>query len=403
MRCALAYGESQDLQLEVAEQALVAYCPGPRGAPIEDPAAELTRALRAPLASPALARHTVPGDRIVVAVDRGVPQAASLVTAIVDELAAAGAEASRIEVLQAPAGGANELLEAASLGAGRVARHDPAHRETVGLLAATRDGSPIYLHRDLLEADLVVWLSAAVPSSAPRWHGVSHDLYPTFADAATQRRFVAAGLAPRRQEFDRRRREAAEASWLAGSAFYVSVVPGPRESILHVAAGESAAVKAESALRAEEAWAFCLPRPVDLAVVALPGGASQQTWAHVGRAATVAARIVAEDGAIVVCSEVAQPPGPALELLGQGDDPGEMLRALRASQSADSAAAYELARARRKAHLFLHSALEAELVESLGLAPATAADIARLAARRESVALVGGGQFASLSLARGHE
>jgi nickel-dependent lactate racemase len=400
MICKLAYGAGRELRLDVEEHSLAAYFPHPRGEPLADPAAELRKALQAPLGSPPLGRYTVPGDRIVVAVDHGVPQTARLVAAIVDEFAAVGVAGDQIEVLQADPPGVASDFEPATVGAGRVTRHDPDHRETVGFLAATKEGQPIYLNRDLLEADLVIWLGQAVPSSAPRWHGVSRDLYPTFSDAASQRRFLAAGLRARREEFDRRRQEAAEAAWLAGALFRVAVVPGPEQSILHVIAGDSATVTREGGRLAEASWSFQAPRRVDLAVVAIPGGGPEQSWAHVGRAAAIASRIVADEGAIVVCSELADPPGQAVQLLGDQNDPEVVLRAVRASDAADAMAAFELARARRKAHVFLLSQLDSEVVEGLGLAPAEQPeDVERLAARRESVALVGGGQFATLSLA----
>jgi hypothetical protein len=141
-----------------------------------------------------------------------------------------------------------------------------------------------------------------------------------------------------------------------------------------------------------------------LAVVAIPGGGAEQSWAHVGRAAAIASRIVTEEGAIVVCSELAEPPGKAVQLLAEDADPEAVLKALRASDAEDAVAAFELARARRKAHVFLLSQLDPDVVEGLGLAPAAEpADVERLAARRESVALVGGGQFATLSLMHGSQ
>jgi len=402
MICKLFYGAGRELEFDLNDQAIAAYFPKPKAEPLADPAAALRAALQSPLESPRLAKYTVPGDRIVVAVDHGVPQAARLVATLIEELAAAGVAADQIEVLQADRPGTASDFDPTQVGAGRVARHDPAHRETVGFLAATKEGQPIYLNRDLLEADLVVWLGLAAPSSAPRWHGVSRDLYPTFSDAAAQRRFIEAGMRSGREEFDRRRQEATEAAWLAGSLFRVAVVPGPDQSILHIVAGDSVSVVREGARLAEASWGFQSPRRVDLAVVAIPGDGQEQSWAHVARAAAIASRIVSEDGAIVVCSQLAELPGKAVQMLGEEADADDVLKALRASDAADATAAFELARARRKAHIFLLSQLDPDLVEGLGLAPAAEpADVERLAARRESVALVGGGQFATLSLAHG--
>ena len=55
----------------------------PRGQPLADPAAATAAALAEPLDYPPLAQSTTPGDRVVLALDRGVPQVAQVTAAVV--------------------------------------------------------------------------------------------------------------------------------------------------------------------------------------------------------------------------------------------------------------------------------------------------------------------------------
>ena len=106
---------------------------------------------------------TTPGDRVVLAMDRGVPQAASVVAAIVGTLIDAGVEADGISVLQPQAGAEMgeedpcRLLPEAIRTAARCWWYTT--RPTawqLAYLAADESGTAILVHRRLHEADLIV-------------------------------------------------------------------------------------------------------------------------------------------------------------------------------------------------------------------------------------------------------
>ena len=44
--------------------------------------------------------------------------------------------------------------------------HDPAHRDSLSYLAASSDGRPIYIHRAIHDADLVVSIGCLRPDDA---------------------------------------------------------------------------------------------------------------------------------------------------------------------------------------------------------------------------------------------
>jgi hypothetical protein len=82
----LRYGDGQELHLDLPEEATVADFSGPRGQPLADPASAVAAALSDPVDYPALQRAVTPGDRVVLAIDRGVPQLAAVVGGAVHSL-----------------------------------------------------------------------------------------------------------------------------------------------------------------------------------------------------------------------------------------------------------------------------------------------------------------------------
>ena len=101
-RITLEYGADDPLLLEVADDALVADCRGPRGAAAAAARTLVTAAADEPVAGPPLAAHVVPGDRVVIALAGAVPRAADVVAAVVERLATAGAPPGEVTVLAAP-------------------------------------------------------------------------------------------------------------------------------------------------------------------------------------------------------------------------------------------------------------------------------------------------------------
>ena len=99
--------------------------------------------------------------------------------------------------------------------------------------------------------------------------------------------------------------------------------------------------------------------------------------------------------AIALCTNLASPPGPALEWIGRSRDLPDAMRHIRKEHSADAAAAHELGKALKRVRIYLLSQLDEGIVEDLGMAPvAAAAEIGRLAQRHSSCIILGNAQFA---------
>jgi hypothetical protein len=131
-------------------------------------------------------------------------------------------------------------------------------------------------------------------------------------------------------------------------------------------------------------------------IAAIDGGPMQQTWLSVGRALAAATSVAAPGGAIVLCSDLAVPPGPALNTLGHPGGPEAAARELRKMKSFDAWPAAVLHAALAQHQVYLLSRLDRDSVEELGLACVAAPDeVCRLAKAAESCAVLVSAQHAA--------
>ena len=258
----LRYGRSSTLALEIPPTALVADGTRVAGEILDDPAGAVVAALQDPMGYPPLARAVVPGDRVVISVDPGVPQVPQVVTGVVRTLMSAGVNPSDIVVLTArgpepEAAWAREFPSPAS--AVTVIAHDPRDKAGLCYLAAAKDAAPIYLNRHLCEADVIVPINLLRPRAALGYAGIHSGLFPTFSDEATRERFRVPSSATHAAEQKRRRDEADEVAWLLGLQLTVQIVAGPGNSVRHILAGLIQQVADRGLALVEAAWSQKVP------------------------------------------------------------------------------------------------------------------------------------------------
>jgi len=403
MHSTLRFGPDAQVILELPPDALVADCGRPRGVPLDDPAAAMAAALVEPLDMPPLAQCVVPGDQVALALEPGLPQVAALVSGVVDTLLAAGVQAHDIAILRtledarASADDPREALAAGVAEKIELVTHDPECRDELRYLAATREGRSIYIQRRLHEADLVLPIGCLRSGTSPGYHGIHGGLYPTFSDKRAQRRFRLAGASTAKVR--RRRAEADEVAWLMGLSMTIQVVPAGDGQVLHILAGDISGVLRQGRRLCQHAWCNSVPRRASLVVAAIDGGPRQQTWDNVARALAAARRVVSDGGAIALCTELMDAPGPAMRQLEGSSDWDEALREIRRDRLVDLVPATELARARDRASVYLLSRLESDQVESLGMAPMEdLQELARLSGRFPSCILLSSAQYAAVRL-----
>ncbi len=190
------------------------------------------------------------------------------------------------------------------------------------------------------------------------------------------------------------RQQVDEVAWLLGSRFTIQVVPGTGEDVLHVLCGDAEAVLAAGTRLCQAAWSFQVPKRVELVVAAIGGDATQQTWENVGRALSAAAHALADDGDVILCTQLAERIGPAIGRILGADDLDVALREIARERATDAPAAAELARAFERGKVFLVSELADDLVEDLGLLPLSADSVSHVAGRYGSCLVLANAQYA---------
>lgn len=395
----IAYGVDSHVTIEFEQSALITdYSePSENALSIREAVAQ---AFAAPIGYPVFAQSLTPSDRLIIAVDRSVPQAPVLVAAVVDVLTAAGVDPDNIAVLHAPEvmvrNGDSQYSKvvAAIDGSVRVAVHDPDDSAQLAYLAADEEARPIYLNRGLCDADVVIPIVTARVADAPGYFGVHGGLYPSFADAKAIARFRAPVSTVQAPQRARRCAEAQRASWLLGIQFAVQVIPGPKHRISAIVAGQIDQVAQLADQSYHEAWSYSAPRRAELVIATIPADADCQTWDALGQALVAAGRICEDGGTILVCSDIASAPGKALgHLMSYADDDTLRRRVLR-ERSSDALTAALLLESRGRQHVYLLSRLDRATTEGLGMGfIASSSDIQHLVSHSRTTALLPYAQY----------
>lgn len=401
MTTTLKYGARGALNLDLKPDVLIAECDAPRGQAITDLPAAVAAALDAPLDFPPLCQAVVPGDRVAIVLDEGVPQVPTLVAAVVERLVSAGISPDDITMVHSAANAAAATIDPRGQIPAEIREqiplvvHDPDSHEHLSYLAASAEAKPIYIHRAIHEADLIIPIGCLRLDDSLGYYGVSGGLFPAFSDTKSLERYRSPVSIESDVQRKRLRKEAEEVVWLMGVSFTIQVVPGANGQVLHVLAGAMPAVCKQGKRLCREAWAYSVPQRASLVVASIAGESTQQTWQNLARAISAASRAVSEDGVIAICSDLAEEPGPALQRLAGADDAQQALREIIKVRPPDSLPATQLLHATQRGPVYLLSQLDQELVEQLGATPvASAEQIARLASHHRSCIVLANAQYA---------
>jgi nickel-dependent lactate racemase len=395
----LRYGIDSEVEFDLPETTLVAHCDAPRGEPICDVAEAVRTALANPLDFPPLAKSVVIGDKVAIALDHGVPQAAQLIAGIVESLLTAEILPEDIMIVRTqaddPAIDPRAALSEDLRSRVGLLTHDSTTREQLSYLGASARAKPIYLNRQICEADAVIPVGVARVDSSMGYTGPASGVFPTFSDEQTAQRYRAPRLLESAERLEKLRALADEAQWLLGVLFAIQVVPGRSPELLHIVAGRTDLVYTRSQELCEAAWRFTVPHRASVVVAAVEGTNGCQTWDNLARALFAASHSVTEDGAIVLCTDLAASVGPATQRLCNADDVDDALREISKERPVDSLVAAELAHALQRGPIYLMSQLDETLVEELGIANvAGEEELARLVARHDSCILLANAQHA---------
>jgi nickel-dependent lactate racemase len=351
-------------------------------------------ALNEPLGYPPLQASIVPGDRVTIAAAENVPCIGGVVRGAVEAFLRAGVEAEDVSIVTADATTTQLCRDALAdfIAGTQVLTHDPDDLDNLCLVGQTRRHEPLLINRTIFDADVVL------PIGCARL-GDSSVLFPRFSSTPAIERHRSPMSLSSQASAKGQTREIEEAGWLVGVPMVVQVVPGADEAVAHVIAGDARLVAERCDELCRQLWSFHSPRQVSLVIATISGGAEAQNWQNVGRALAAADLLLGDGGAVAVCSNLNSPPGESLGRLIGSDDLEKAERKIYRDHAPDSLPAWLLARALQRGPVYFLSQLDDETVEDLGIAPiASTAEVARLAGRHESCAVVEHSQHAVVTV-----
>lgn len=380
-RIELCSGTSLPIFLDVRPAALVAEFAGPAGATGANAERLVAAAISDPVDGPPLASHAVPGDRIVIAVAGGLPQACHVINAVRAHLSEAGIADDSMCVLHAGPTAAG--LDAAT----------EFHAATVAetsYLAADEAGHPLHVARRLVDADVVVAVGEWSFDARLGGRSLNGELWPVFGRAKCDAD-LNLDLARRgRGALRRWRTNLRTVVWQLGVTACLRVVAGRQGSLAAAAFGTVSAATGQARLAAAS-WSPAAPKPADLAVCSVsPTGGG---FSAVIRAVAAAGRITRPNGTICIVAGSTEPPGTVVTRWREGAPLEPLVREARRSGDqtlvADAVEARFLARGLGDRRLVLLSNLEETLVEDLGFGHAASPhSVQRLVRQAENVVVI---------------
>ena len=396
----LRFGSGGEFAAEVDAARVALFRPGPRAK--ADSADAVHRALASPIDLPTLDQALVPDDKVVIALDRGVPAADSIIAEIWSYLERRDIPAENVTILQPAAIFAARRADPRNKLPDNVRdsitlkTHDPTAENSCSYLATTSGGERIHLATELVDADFVLTVGVTEFDALLGYRGTSSVLFPGLSTVDSIKRTIGQGhqeLSPReprplRQIVD-------EIAWLMGIQFSVQVVPAEAGGFCSVLAGSNDAVFARSRDIVTDEWLISMPERVQTVIVAISADASGHGWQQLGRTLAMARQLVEQGGRIVVLSEISDAPGEGIELLRRVEEPDDALQPLRSATPPDMQPALQIASAAAWARLFLFSKLDDGLVEDLFMYPlAELSEVERIIETSSSCALIGSAQHA---------
>jgi hypothetical protein len=370
---ALEWGGGTPLDLELPH-ATVFDLRGPAGCRGSEASRIVRSALAGPHGVPPLSSHVVPGDRVTIAVAGGLTEERSVVAAVIESLAGGGVAEQDIAVLRS-----HEFATADD--------------SRTGYLAADAEANPIYLARDIIDADCVVTIAEWNWDASLAGRGIDGEIFPAFSRKSCRESLVRRLLDGPHAELTAWRDSLGEVVDKLGLLASLRIIPGTNATVAGAVFG-SPETSHHAASDAAADWRPTVAAAVDCSIASLhePAGAPPDFEGLV-RGVAAAARITAADGTICVASRLCTHPGPVFARWRQGLPLSPLVREAVESDDpaliADAFLARRFHRALGGRRLVLLSGLDEETVEDLAFGFADSPEtIQRLAKRARNVAVL---------------
>lgn len=394
----LNYGRQGRFSCEIDPRRIVAHHPG--APPCADLPGKVRAALAKPMDFPSLVQVCIPGDSVVVALDRHTPGSAELVAGIWTMLDQRGVDPAGVQILQPAALDDVPLVDPRGQLPESVRKtikwtiHDPTDPKRQAYLAATARGERIYLARELVEADVV--LSAGMIAYDPvlGYRGTNSVFYPGLSNTDAVSRARGEGHSELGPDDERPLRQVIdEIAWLLGTQFSVQVLPATGGGVSGVIAGAYDNIFRKGKKLLADAWRVSLGDRADLVLAAVDADSAGHGWNQVGAALATARNLVAKGGKIVILSEFDAEPEIGMEIIRKSQTPRSALAPIRKQAPIDMIPATQLATAADWARVYLVSKLPTGMVDELFMVPLeNHAELTRLLAGDDSCVILGSAQ-----------
>ena len=187
-----------------------------------------------------------PGDKVVVAADAFVVSRPDLLAGIVAEVISVGLDANDVTVLmfeqeqkmhEQPFRDALPEEYRVSI---CVVAHYPNDPQSLAMLGVAKDDSPILLNRTLVDADVVIPIERYEAKPGMGYFGMQSVLYPRFADAETQKRFLFSEAKRNREKLLAALvAEVGEIAYYLGVTMTVQIMTDDQDEIQRVIVGDA--------------------------------------------------------------------------------------------------------------------------------------------------------------------
>ena len=371
----LDYGATGRWEGDLSSERLLFAHTGP--APIANPFTALLEGVNQPIEFPALELAMVPGDRVVIVLDRGVPSAAEIISGIWSAFVSAGIEPGNVLILQPASLTSMKLADPRRLLPGEIREqvawkiHDPTLVDGTGYLASSAAGERLYLSREVLDADFVLPVGRFGFDAMLGRRELTSAFYPGLSNPEAFAKALGQGHQELGPDDERPLRQLVnEVAWLLGIQFAIQVLPS--RSHLGMAAvlmGNTDQVAQRGKKLLDENWRVTLDQRGETALVAIPASGDETTWADLGAAVDTARKLIVQGGRIIVLSDLSAVPGSGVDMIGNCRSAKAALQPLRKAAPPDVLAASQIAAAADWASIYLLSQLESQLVERTFMTP----------------------------------
>ena len=374
MPVSLSYGRQGKFLCEIDQRRIVAHHRGPSQS--AGFAAKVRAALATPLDFPSLVQVCVPGDRVIVALDRHTPCAAELIAEIWNMLDQRGVTADGIQILQPAALDAVPLVDPRGLLPEGVRNevkwtvHDPTDAARVAYVAATARGERIYMARELVDADVVLSVGTIAYDPVLGYRGTNSVFYPGLSNTEAVIRSRGEGHSELGPDDERPLRQTIdEIAWLLGTQFSIQALPSAGGGAADVIAGAYDRVFRKGKQLLAKSWRVLLSERADLVLAAVDADSAGHSWEQVGAALATAHRLVAKGGKIVILSELDAEPEIGMEIIRRSQSARAALQPIRKQAPVDMIPATQFATAADWARVYIMSKLPVGMVEELFMVP----------------------------------